>query len=208
MVGTIKRERAARGTSAGLVSAAAAAGGQTGCPDSTEGRLLCLPRVARGRLEPPPLRPYLAKRDREARGVRQPNERKTHCTYSNGERGNGSDTCTHTREPVFTREFRASILAARVWVSSCPPSSLYAARCFSPRLRLCFSLARTRQPADSLSRDPLELERSNYRWVMSNVLVYSFKHVDKGMCRRFKCSDDALASSFVEDPRFRYRALK
>lgn len=36
-------------TSAGLVLAAA--GGQTGCPDSTEGRLLCLPRVARGSLE-------------------------------------------------------------------------------------------------------------------------------------------------------------
>lgn len=40
-----ERRRVVCRTSAGLVSAAA--GGQTGCPDSTEGRLLCLPRVAR-----------------------------------------------------------------------------------------------------------------------------------------------------------------
>lgn len=44
-----ERNRLVCRTSAGLVSAAA--GGQTGCPDSTEGRLLCLPRVARGSLE-------------------------------------------------------------------------------------------------------------------------------------------------------------
>lgn len=43
------------------------AGGQTGCPDSTEGRLLCLPRVATDRLEPPPLRPYFVKRVKRER---------------------------------------------------------------------------------------------------------------------------------------------
>lgn len=60
-----RRNVARLGTSAGL--SLSTAGGQTGCPDSTEGRLLCLPRVATDRLEPPPLRPYFVKRVKRER---------------------------------------------------------------------------------------------------------------------------------------------
>lgn len=83
-----RRNVARLGTSAGLSLSLSTAGGQTGCPDSTEGRLLCLPRVATDRLEPPPpLRPYFAKT------VKREREK---------ERG---DTCTHTRERAFTRRY-------------------------------------------------------------------------------------------------------
>lgn len=62
-----RRNVARLGTSAGLSLSLSTAGGQTGCPDSTEGRLLCLPRVATDRLEPPPLRPYFVKRVKRER---------------------------------------------------------------------------------------------------------------------------------------------
>lgn len=85
-----RRNVARLGTSAGLSLSLSTAGGQTGCPDSTEGRLLCLPRVATDRLEPPPpLRPYFAKtvkRERErkrevTRARTRVNERSRADTY-------------------------------------------------------------------------------------------------------------------------------